>query len=80
MVEWTPPSDGAPGMVGKVILFPDGGEIISQVYDWGTRSARLPDISLSDGTTGEVNVMIAFSDDALGGGGYAYSENVPLVW
>ena len=27
VVEWTQPSDGAPSMLGKVLLFPDGGEI-----------------------------------------------------
>lgn len=79
VVEWTPPSDGEPGMVGKVLLFPDGGEVISQVYDWGTHSARLPDIPLSDGTAGLVNVMLAFNDPPSGGG-YAYSEYVPLAW
>ena len=78
VVEWTPPRDGAPGMVGKVLLFPDGGQVISQLYDWGTRSARLPDVPLSDGTSGYVNVMLAFYDRFSSG--YAYSENVPLVW
>ena len=79
VVEWTPPMDGEPGMWYKALLFPHGGEVISQVYDWGARSARLPDIPLSDGTSGEVNVAIFFYDPPSGGG-YAYSENVPLVW
>ena len=79
VVEWTQPSDGAPSMLGKVLLFPDGGEIISQVYNWGTRSARLPDIPLSDGIPTLVNVMLAFYE-APAGGGYAYSEYVRLVW
>ena len=79
VVEWTPPMDGEPGMWYKALLFPHGGEVISQVYDWGARSARLPDIPLSDGTSGEVNVAIFFNDPPSGGG-YAYSDNVPLVW
>ena len=81
VVEWTPPMDGEPGMWYKALLFPDGGEVISQVLDWGARSARLPDIPLRDGTIGRVNVAIFFYDPHRPtNGGYAYSEYVRLVW
>jgi len=79
VVEWTPPSDSGPSMDGKVLLFPDGGEVISQVYNWGTRNARLPDIPLSDGTTTLVSVTLTFNHSPSAGG-YAYSEYVRLVW
>ena len=58
----------------KVLLFPDGGNVISDIFDWNVSSARMPAIPLADGATGTLNVAIFFR------GGYAYSEYLPLVW
>ena len=74
VVEWTPPQDARNGMWYKVLIFPDDGEVISQVFEWDADSARLPDVPLDEGDLATVNVAIYFSD------GYAYSEYVPLEW
>jgi hypothetical protein len=63
-----------PGMNYKVLIFPDGGNVISDQFDWNASSARLPDVPLSDGATGTLNVAIYFS------GGFAPSQYLPLVW
>lgn len=52
VVEWTPPQDTTSDMWYKVILFPDGGNVISDIIDWDASSARLRDIPLSDGARG----------------------------
>jgi len=74
VTQWTPPGDAAPGMWYKVLMFPDGANVISETFEWNASSARLPDIPLADRTTGTINVAIYFS------GGYAYSEYLPFVW
>ena len=73
-VAWTPPSGVRDGMWYKVIIFPDQGEIISQVFQWDAREARLPNLPLKDGARARLNVSIFFR------GGYAYSEYIPFVW
>lgn len=74
VVEWTPPQDTTSDMWYKVILFPDGGNVISDIIDWDASSARLRDIPLSDGATGTLNVAIYFP------GGYAPSRYLPFTW
>ena len=74
VVGWTPPQDARNGMWYKVLVFPQDGEVISQVFEWDADGARLPDVPLHEGDLADVNVAIYFS------GGYAYSENVPLEW
>ena len=74
LVEWTPSGDARPGMWHKVLVFPTDGELISQVFEWDSRKARLNDIPLNEGAQGHVNVAVYFR------GGYAYSEYVPFVW
>jgi len=58
----------------KVILFPNGGNVISDIIDWDASGARLRDIPLSDGATGRLNVAIYFP------GGYAPSRYLPFTW
>ena len=74
VVEWTPPAGARPGMNYKVLIFPDGGNVISDLFDWDASSARLPDVPLGDCATGTINVAIYFS------GGYAASEYLPMTW
>jgi hypothetical protein len=71
---WTPPHGVKAGMWYKVLLFPERGELISQVFDWRVNVARLPEIPLRDGDHAQLNVAIYFH------GGYAYSERIPIVW
>ena len=58
----------------KVLMFPDGGDVISSLLEWNASSARLPVVPIADGTTGTINVAIYFS------GGFAPSEYVPFTW
>lgn len=74
LVDWTPPEGARSGMWYKVLIFPDGGEVISQTFEWDADNARMPEIPLADGDQGTLNVAIYF------GGGYAYSEYLPLEW
>lgn len=74
VIEWTPPEGTDSEMWYKVLLFPDGGNVISDVIDWDASSARLPDIPLEDGATGTLNVAIYFR------GGYAPSQYLPFTW
>lgn len=74
VVGWTPPAGAMPGMWYKVLIFPDGGDIISDRFEWDARSARLLNVPLVDGATGRLNVAIYFS------GGYAYSEYLSMTW
>ena len=74
VAEWTPPSGAAPGMWYKVLLFLDGGNVISNVFDWDASSARLPEIPLADGATGTINVAIYFD------GGFSPSQYLPFTW
>jgi hypothetical protein len=73
-VQWTPPAGAAPGMSYKVLLFPDGGEVISALLDWDVSSARLADVPLADGATGTLNVAIYWE------GGFAPSEYLSFTW
>ena len=73
-VEWMPPSGVLPGVWYKVLVFPEKGQLISQVFEWDSSGARLKDIPLNLGDRARVNVAVYFS------GGYAYSEYVPIVW
>ena len=73
-VQWTPPAGAAPGMSYKVLLFPDGGEVISTLLAWDVSSARLADVPLADGATGTLNVAIYWE------GGFAPSEYLPFTW
>ena len=74
IAEWTPPSGTTPDMWYKVLLFPDGGNVISNTIDWDASSALLPDIPLEEGATGTFNVAIYF------GGGFSPSEYLPFTW
>ena len=74
VAQWTPPAGAAPGMNYKVLMFPDGGAVISGIFEWNARSARLMNVPLADGATGTINVAIYFS------GGFAPSEYVPFTW
>lgn len=73
-VEWTPPDGATPEMWYKVLIFPDGGDVISNIFDFDSSSALLPDIPLADGATGTLNVAIYFM------GGFSPSEYLPLTW
>ena len=79
IVEWTAPRAGEPGMWGKVLLFPESGETISQAYEWGTTTARLEDLPIRQGTRVLLNVMIALYEPPAGAG-YAYSRRIPITW
>lgn len=74
VVSWTPPEDLRDGMWYKVLVFPDEGQLISKVFEWSAREARLEDVPIKDGAHATVNVAIYFH------GGYAYSEYIPLEW
>ena len=74
VVEWTPPEGVDPGVWYKVLVFPEDGELISQVFEWDSTEARLEDVPLNAGDRAQVNVAVYFS------GGYAYSEHVPMLW
>lgn len=74
LVEWTPPAGMRQGMWYKVILFPERQNIISQQLDWNATSARLTNVPLPAGTRVEMNVASYFD------GGYAYPENVVILW
>lgn len=74
VISWTPPADVREGMWYKVLVFPKEGQLLSKVFDWSARKARLEDVPLQDGTHGTANVAIYFQ------GGYAYSEYLPLEW
>ena len=74
VTEWTPPAGATTGMWYKVLLFPEGGTVISNIFEWDASSARLPDIPLDSGTTGTLNIAIYFR------GGFAPSEYLPFTW
>ena len=74
VVQWTPPAGARPGMNYKVLIFPDSGNVISNLFEWDASSARLPNVPLDAGATGTINVAIYFS------GGYAYSERLSMTW
>ena len=73
-VSWTPPRGVHDGMWYKVLVFPDQGELISQVFPWNATEARLESLPLNDGARARLNVSIFFR------GGYAYSEYIPFTW
>lgn len=56
VVQWTTPAGAMPAMNYKVLIFPDGGNVISDQFEWDAISARLPDVPLSDGATGSIAV------------------------
>ena len=74
VAEWTPPPGAVPEMWYKVLLFPDGGNVISNTLAWDASSARLPAIPLEDGVTGTLNVAIYFR------GGFSPSQYLPFTW
>ena len=74
VAEWTPPEGARRGMWYKVLLFPDGGDVISNTFGWNASNARLPEIPLAEGATGTLNVAIYFS------GGFSPSEYLPFTW
>ncbi len=74
VAEWTPPEGTRPDMWYKVLLFPFGGNVISNVFEWDASSARLPNIPLKDGAEGTLNVAIYFQD------GFSPSEYLPFTW
>ena len=74
IAEWTPPEGTGEDMWYKVLLFPDGGNVISDVFEWDASSARLPDIPLEDGATGTLNVAIYFQD------GFSPSDYLRFTW
>ena len=85
IVEWTPPADvgallGGNNVIdGKVLLFPDHGEIISVVYEWGTREVRLTDIPMRNGDAGWVNVTNGVLERPAGGG-IGQSSEIRITW
>lgn len=82
LVEWDPPANPRGRTWYKVILGVDTrpGKI-SQALEFGPRSARLPDITLQNGTRAKLNVAAYFTErEEPHGGGYAYSEYIPIVW
>ena len=74
VVSWTPPAGASPGMHYKVLMFPDGGSVISLIFDWDASHARLSDVPLPDGATGTLNVAIFFD------GGFSPSRYLPFTW
>jgi|TARA_B100001964_G_C13911481_1_gene456123 hypothetical protein len=56
VIQWTPPVGTNAQMWYKVLLFPEGGNVISDVIAWDASSPRLADIPLEDGATGTLNV------------------------
>ena len=87
VVDWTPATNVPPGTgaSGKVILFPHASgaasDLISQLYELGASSARLPGIPMRDGDRGLVHVTLVFwYNDNPNTGGYAYSEYIPIIW
>jgi hypothetical protein len=73
-IQWTPPVATHADMWYKVLLFPNGGNVISEIVPWDASSARLPNIPLADGARGTINVAIFFR------GGYASSQYLPFTW
>lgn len=74
IVTWTPPAEAAPGMQYKVLLFPHDRPVISLIFDWDARDARLPDIPLADGEPVTLNVAIYFD------GGFSPSRYYSFTW
>ena len=74
IVSWTPPEGVKEGMWYKVIIFPQEGQVISKQFNWDAKSGILDDLPLKQGEEAEFNVAIFFR------GGYAYTENIPLLW
>lgn len=74
VIDWTPPPGTQRQMHYKVLMFPDGGSVISEILPWDASGARLPNIPLADGATGTLNVAIYFS------GGYAPSQYLSFTW
>jgi hypothetical protein len=73
-VTWTPGPGMADGMWYKVLVFPDGGNVLSLQFDWDAASAVLPDLPLAPGHPATLNVAAYFS------GGYAPSEYHELTY
>jgi hypothetical protein len=71
-VTWTPAAGMAEGMWYKVLVFPDGGNVLSEVFEWDAASAVLPDLPLAPGQYATLNVAAYF------GGGYAPSAYFEL--
>ena len=74
LVSWVPPEGVRSGMWYKVLIFRDEGNLISQVEEWDVESARLKNIPLNAGETGQLNVAVYFR------GGFADSEPVEVRW
>lgn len=74
VVTWTPPSGMSEGMWYKVLVFPDEGELISQVFAWDAAQASLLAVPLADGDGFTLNVAAYFA------AGYAYSDYQHFTW
>ena len=73
-VEWDPPAGMRPGMSYKVLVFPDGGDVLSLLFDWDAASGTLPDLPLDDGQRYTLNVSAYFD------GGFSPSDYFDVVW
>jgi hypothetical protein len=71
-VTWTPAPGMAKGMWYKVVVFPEGGNVLSEVFVWREASAVLTDLPLAAGQYATLNVAAYFS------GGYAPSAYFEL--
>ncbi len=74
VVTWTPPQGMRAGMWYKVLVFPDEGSLISQVFAWDAAQASLPAVPLADGQGFTLNVAAYFQ------AGYAYSDYQHFTW
>lgn len=74
LVTWQPPAQLSSDMTYKVIVFRSTGQVLSQAAKWTDVSARLADFPLEPGECVQMNVA-SFSSH-----GFAYTENMPIVW